>query len=89
MQQQQPKPGAKEGKQADLSPSVMTSHHRAPQQNTHTEDPLSPYDDGSLDGISDEEGRYIEYFNICVNSSSSLTVSYPKTTFGKFIRSLL
>lgn len=53
---QQPKTGSKEGKQAQLSP--VTPHHRAPQQNTHIEDPLSLYDDGSLDGISDEEGRY-------------------------------
>eukprot|EP00066_Takifugu_rubripes_P016480 XP_011605746.1 PREDICTED: ankyrin repeat domain-containing protein 26-like isoform X3 [Takifugu rubripes] len=52
---QQPKTGTKEEKQAQLSP--VTPHHRAPQQNTHIEDPLSLYDDGSLDGTSDEEGR--------------------------------
>lgn len=71
---QQSKTGSKERKQAQLSP--VTPHHRVPQQNTHTEDPLSLYD-GSLDGISDEEGRYIEYFHISLNSSSNLTLSHP------------
>lgn len=40
--------------------SPMAPHHRASQQNTHIEDPVSLYDEGSLDGISDEEGRYLE-----------------------------
>lgn len=39
--------------------SPMPPHHRVCQQNANIEDPLSLYD-GSLDGISDEEGRYME-----------------------------
>lgn len=54
MQQERSKNDNKEEKQTEMSP--MAPHHRACQQNTHIEDPLSLYDDG----ISDEEGRYIE-----------------------------
>lgn len=56
--QQQPKNGNKKQEQAEMS----TSHHRPSQQNTHIEHPLSLHDDGSLDDISDEEGRYIVEF---------------------------
>lgn len=54
MQQERSKNDNKEEKQTEMSP--MAPHHRACQQNAHIEDPLSLYDDG----ISDEEGRYIE-----------------------------
>lgn len=59
MQQEQPKSSKKE-KCAEMS--TWTPHHKASQQNTHIEDPLSLYDDGTFDGISDEEGRYVEEF---------------------------
>lgn len=58
MQQERSNSGNKEEKQTEMSP--VAPHHRVCQQNTHIEDPLSLYDDGSLDGISDEEGRYTE-----------------------------
>lgn len=58
MQQERSKTGNKEEKQTEMSP--MAPHHRACRQNAHIEDPLSLYDDGSLDAISDEEGRYVE-----------------------------
>lgn len=58
MQQAECKNANKEEKQTEMSP--MAPHHRACQQNTHIEDPVSLYDDGSLGGISDEEGRYLE-----------------------------
>lgn len=56
MQQGRSENGNKE--ETEMSP--MAPHHRVCQQNAHTDDPLSLYDDGSLDGISDEEGRYME-----------------------------
>lgn len=59
MQQEQPKNSNKE-KCAEMP--TWTTHHKAPQQNTHIEDPLSLYDDGTSDGMSDEEGRYIVEF---------------------------
>lgn len=58
MQQEWSKSGNKEEKQTEMSP--VAPHHRVCQQNAHIEDPLSLYDDGSLDGISDEEERYME-----------------------------
>lgn len=60
IQQEQSKPGNKEEKQTEMSP--MAPNHRACQQNAHIEDPLSLYDDGSLDDISDEDGRFVEWF---------------------------
>lgn len=57
MQQELSKNGNKEEKQTEMSP--MAPHHRACQKNAHSEDPLSLYDDGSLDDISNEGGRYM------------------------------
>lgn len=81
---QQPKTAIKEKKQAELSP--VTPHHRAPKQNTRIEDPLSLYDDGSLDGVSDEEGRYIVYFH---NIIPNLPRTAAQLISTDFIRSLL